>query len=295
MIWGQFVGDAAALGAHWIYDLDDLHRAYPDGVHGFEAPREGHYHHGKRPGDQTHYGDAALLLLESVVELGRFNAADFARRFQAYFNDPACRVYRDHSTKDTLANLAANPVALHSGSKTDDQPATVTRLAPVVAVHGDDSDAVEALTRFSQDNDRAVAYALAHAHILDSFLRGSDFAAALETVEEEEPRAKIVAARADRDESILEATLSFGQGCPLPKSFPGAVHAMLKHPSDFRTATLETIAAGGDSAARASMIGAWIGAELGLQGVPAEWRKKLTAGKRIAESIARLSHGMDEQ
>jgi ADP-ribosylglycohydrolase len=63
---------------------------------------------------------------------------------------------------------------------------------------------------------------------------------------------------------------------------------MLKHPKNFRTATLETIAAGGDSAARAAMIGAWIGAELGIQGVPAEWRHKLSAEKRIADCIARL-------
>ncbi len=50
-IWGQFAGDAAPLGIHWIYNLTELQRLYPSGVNGFEAPKEGHYHFGKKPGD----------------------------------------------------------------------------------------------------------------------------------------------------------------------------------------------------------------------------------------------------
>jgi hypothetical protein len=55
-VWGQFVGDAAALGTHWIYDLRELQQLYPGGINGFEAPKEGHYHFKKRPGDQKHGG-----------------------------------------------------------------------------------------------------------------------------------------------------------------------------------------------------------------------------------------------
>ena len=47
-------------------NLTELKRAYPDGVHGFEPPLEGHYHYGKRPGEFTHYGAAALLMLQAV-------------------------------------------------------------------------------------------------------------------------------------------------------------------------------------------------------------------------------------
>ena len=34
---GQFVGDAAALGTHWIYNLTELQRLYPSGIGGFEV------------------------------------------------------------------------------------------------------------------------------------------------------------------------------------------------------------------------------------------------------------------
>jgi hypothetical protein len=70
-LWGRLVADAAALGSHWIYDLEHQRRQFPGGVHGFEKPPPGHYHGGKNPGDQTHYGDGALLLLDSVAEHGR--------------------------------------------------------------------------------------------------------------------------------------------------------------------------------------------------------------------------------
>ena len=81
MVWGQFLGDAAALGSHWIYNLTELKEKFPAGLAGFESPREGHYHWGKAPGDLTHYGDAALVLLESLAETGEFDPVAYGARF----------------------------------------------------------------------------------------------------------------------------------------------------------------------------------------------------------------------
>lgn len=287
MIWGQFVGDAATLGTHWIYDLDELGRAFPEGVQGFEEPRQKHFHFGKMPGDLTHYGDAALLLLESVAERRGFDAADFAERFTGFFGAPDCRSYRDHATRETLVHLAAKPGDFRNGAN-DDQPATVTRLAPVAALHGDDAATSEELTRFAQNNDRAVSYARAHGQILAALLRGESFEVALDGVSDPEPLEKIAAARAARNKSVVDATLAFGQGCPLAKSFPAAVHAALTLEHDLPAAIRETARAGGDSAARAAMIGAWLGATGGLAAVPSAWRDRLRDRERIAVSIERL-------
>src|SRR6202521_2432899 len=94
---GQFVGDAAALGTHWIYELDELQQLYPGGLSGFEAPREGHYHLGKQPGDQTHYGDGALVLLESIAKEGKFEAKAFGRSFVEAFRPGAYSGYIDRA------------------------------------------------------------------------------------------------------------------------------------------------------------------------------------------------------
>lgn len=305
-IWGQFAGDAFCLGSHWIYDLAELERRFPDGPQGFETPADGHYHFGKRSGDLTHYGDGALLLLQSLAERGRFDAVDFGSRFVTLFDSPDYQGYRDHATKETLARYhafrASHPEAAFSfqDGADDDQPATVSRLAPLSALHFRQDDflsVVEHATLVSQNNDRAVAYAQAHALILRELFSGSLFPEAVRTTAVlmamkgeagSEVAEKIDAAMAARNLDVREATLGFGQACPLAASFPAAVHCVLRHGDDFGEALQATAAAGGDNAARAAMIGAWLGCALGVEAVPRRWRENLTAKEAIAACVERI-------
>ena len=308
-IWGQFVGDAFCLGSHWIYDLDEMRRVFPQGLRGFEAPAAGHYHDGKIPGDQTHYGDAALLMLESLADRGCFDAADFGARFVKFFGSLEYTGYRDHATRDTLANAAAfaadhpgKPFDYQQGAD-DDQLATVTRLAPVVAVHrsagrGRLLETVERVTRVTQNNPLAIAYVKADALVLSALLEGATLHAALEGTEEyiadTEPVHGLEVQR--RFRAAAEATLlpvhaailQFGQSCPLIHSFPSSVHCLAKHAGSFNDAMIANAEAGGDNAGRAGMIGAWLGALLGARAIPVAWRKKLTAGARIAAATEQL-------
>ena len=310
-IWGQLVGDAFCLGVHWIYDLKELRRVYPDGVRGFETPAPGHYHAGKVPGDLTHYGDAALLLLQSVAETGRVDARDFGRRFVERFGSPDYPGYRDHATKDTLSHAAAFARA-HPGEAfdyqqgaDDDQLATVSRLAPVVSLlvlAGADTPAllrhVETITRVTQNNDRAVAYAKADALVLAALLTGQSLHEALRSAEAaiteaapaggEEVRRRFRAAADATLLTVAAATLQFGQSCPLEHSFPASVHCLVKHSTSYNDALPANAAAGGDSAGRAGMLGAWLGALLGPEAIPAGWCQRLTAAPAIHAAIDRL-------
>src|SRR6201984_3887771 len=101
-VWGQFVGDAAALGTHWIYDLSELSARFPSGIFGFEAPAAGDYHESKKPGDQTHYGDGALVLLESIAEHGGFDPRAFGDRFVKTFESSHYNDYLDWAALGTL-------------------------------------------------------------------------------------------------------------------------------------------------------------------------------------------------
>ncbi|QEM68581.1 ADP-ribosylglycohydrolase family protein [Geobacter sp. FeAm09] len=305
-VWGQFVGDAFCLGSHWIYDLNELERFFPGGPQGFDPPAEGHYHFGKEPGELTHYGDAALLLLRSLLERDGFDAADFGSRFVAMMECPAYKGYRDHAAKGTLENYRAfreaHPDAAYSFQEgaDDDQPATISRLAPLAAHYfrsGDYLLQVERATRVCQNNDRAVAYLKAHAVILRELFLGRPLAEAFERAAQRagtegdlgaEVSRKITDAVASRSQPVRTVTARFGQSCPLASSFPAAVHCALHHAGDFSGALKATAAAGGDSAGRAAMVGAWLGASLGVSAIPGEWRLRLKAHAEIENGVGRL-------
>ncbi|MES2594224.1 MAG: ADP-ribosylglycohydrolase family protein [Verrucomicrobiota bacterium] len=302
-IWGQFLGDAAALGTHWIYDLEDMTARYPGGIEGFELPKPGHYHDAKQSGDQTHYGDAALLLLESMAACGGdFREQDFGMRVTSFFGSPVCKSYRDHATLETLEHLAAHPENFQNGAN-DDQPATVSRLAPVVVAYHDRTsaerlDAIRRLTLVTQNHPVAVACATAHAVLLDHLLSGASFPEAFELTRKS---ADVSCDGSDyfefahmlRELDVVTATGRFGQSCPLAQSFPSALHAAFCHHDDFTTAIMETIRAGGDNAGRAAMIGAWLGALHGMDGIPVEWLEKLRARDRIHRAIEQLFARME--
>lgn len=302
-IWGQFMGDAFCLGSHWIYDLGELGQRFPGGPRGFEEPAAGHYHAGKHPGDLTHYGDGALLLLRSLQERGRFEASDFGLRFVSLIESPGYTGYRDHAARETVANYHAyrdlHPDGAYSyqDGADDDQPASITRLAPLVARHFKDSDLtgiVERATKVCQNNERAIAYNLTHAMILQKLFKGFTLDDAVRHAAEQAPKLgaegvmlaeKIAAAVAGRNLSVREATLKFGQSCPLAGSFPAALQCALHYADDIGEALRATAAAGGDNAARGAMIGSWLGAFHGIQALPAGWRESISAREEIASGV----------
>ncbi len=302
-VWGQFVGDAFCLGSHWIYDLTELDRRFPGGPQGFEVPADWHYHFGKKSGDLTHYGEGALVLLQSLAVMGAFNAVEFGSRYIALFDSPGYSGYRDHATKETIANFhafrAAHPkeVFRYQGGADDDQPATVSRLAPLAALysrHDDYLSVVERATLVFQNNLRAVAYAQGHALILRELLSGAVLSDAARTAakymaaksnEGIEVSKMIHAAVTAASLDVRETAVRFGQSCPLKSSFPSALQCALHHTDDFTGALRANAAAGGDNAGRAAMIGAWLGALHGIDVVPHKWMELLTAEEKISDKL----------
>ncbi len=307
MVLGQFLGDAASLGVHWIYNTKEIEHLHPQGLQGFEVPAEGHYHAGKLAGDPTHYGDAAWVLLEALARETTFNVTTFGRAFVEKM-DPGKGYsgYFDSATRGTLENyrnhleVSQEPYDFQEGAD-DDQLATISLLAVLLAFYvarngGIPADRtglfeqVKILTHVRQQNDRAVAYCQAHTRLLLELLAGRDIHSAFHHVEEQldtedkldrEVRRKLRDAFQLKHKGTVEATDFLGQSCPLICSFPSAVQATAKHNEDFQTAIIETVKAGGDNAGRAAMIGSWIGARIGVDELPQEWIRKLNRSEKI--------------
>jgi ADP-ribosylglycohydrolase len=307
MIWGQLIGDAAALGTHWIYDLKDLQEKYPHGVQGFEPSPPGHYHAGKKPGELTHYGVAALEMLRSLVRCSRFSATDFGTRFVNVFASPDYHGYIDQTIRETIRNYhdfledvhPDLPYEFQYGSNNDDI-SCATRLAPVLAMYWDDGelyDTVERATKVTQNNEWAITYMDFHARIVRRLLKGDSLNAAFEKETHSLPHDTPITAHIRQKISqaidlvpltTTEATMQLGQACPLPQSFPASVQCALKHQYSFSDAVTATLSAGGDNAGRAALIGTWLGACSGIACIPRKWITRLSDHDEIANLIHSL-------
>lgn len=306
-LWGQFVGDAMCLGSHWIYNLGEMEQRFPGGPKGYEAPAEGHYHYPKEPGDLTHYGEGALVLLESIATSGELDLADYWLRYFENFGSPEYVGYVDIATHGTLENFARfeeeNPNATYhyEGGADDDQMCMVSRFAPLIVAHREDPallEVVERCTRVCQNNERAVAYAQVAALILKNLLDGADFNAAVHHAHEvalalhpalgPELQRKIEAGISSSVDETTLAIQKLGQGCPLPQSFPASIICASKHSHSFPKALLANLRAGGDNAGRGALIGSWLGALHGYPAIPAAWTMRLTAAPRIDALVERV-------
>ncbi|CAM5778700.1 ADP-ribosylglycohydrolase family protein [Castellaniella caeni] len=79
-IMGAYIGDALALGPHWYYDLDALHRAYGNWITDYTDPQPDRYHAGLKAGQSSQAGYILDLLVRSLAEKGQYDEADFCQR-----------------------------------------------------------------------------------------------------------------------------------------------------------------------------------------------------------------------
>ena len=75
MILGGFVADSAALGLHWLYDMERIAEIsnmqpefMPPNPENYEGTKGVFVHHGKQIGDLSHYGEMARLMLQTLVD-----------------------------------------------------------------------------------------------------------------------------------------------------------------------------------------------------------------------------------
>jgi len=65
----------------------------------------------------------------------------------------------------------------------------------------------------------------------------------------------------------------FGSGFTALETLPFTIGTFLRHQKDFESGVLEAVNAGGDTDTNASIVGALIGATVGIEGIPRKWRE----------------------
>lgn len=281
---GAFIGDALALGAHWIYDQGRIARDIGR-VETYRSPPADTYHPTKRAGQFTHYGDQTLVLLRSLAARKFFDLDDFGRRWRELFQ--SYDGYVDGATKGTLANIEFGDGPESWGSGSNDL-AGAARLAPLVAVQ-DDLDGLIADARrqakMTHNRTEVLDSAEFFARALWSVLGGTRPAAALEQAaraDYAQPlRAWTEAGLAAAGQDTVQAVARFGQSCHAPDAFPSVVQIVARHEDDPAEGLIQNVMAGGDSAARGLLAGALLFGQAGLEAIPAPWLDGLDKREEI--------------
>jgi len=282
---GAFVGDATALGAHWIYERAEIAKKFSDAA-GLHAPATT-YHPGKKAGDFTHLGDQMWILLMSMqAKDNRFEPADFMRRWTAFWKTPGNPSYPDKATRQTLAAIDGGASPLDAGTDSEELAGPARGMVALALGIGQNLTLDELVgmsktqTRLTHRSALADDTALFLARLMFSLGRGRELSAALdESLAGTGARTQALAKKATATEvsslSTGDAIEALGQSCSLSAALPATVLLLHRHGHSFAEAIRENVNAGGDSAARGIVIGGVLGLVHGTDAIPAAWRTGL--------------------
>lgn len=294
LIYGSFVADSLALGTHWIYGQRALRRDYGR-VTDFFDPRKDSVHRNKIRGQQTHYGDQALTLMESIEIHRGFEFAAFVQDWQRMWSGYSH--YVDQATKETLKNLNAGSAAAGAASKSDELGGAA-RIAPLLATMankpiGSVVAAARAQTALTHGSKAAGDAAEFLTRLVFSLLDGATLRAAIDQAvsaafDELDMRKVWIGVEATRSLEIAAAAKSLGLACPTPQALPTLLMLLDRCGDDFETAAIENVMAGGDNAARGLALGMILGARHGNSRIPTRWLDELEAAPRIEAFLQKL-------
>jgi ADP-ribosylglycohydrolase len=237
------------------------------------------FHAGKEAGDLTHYGDQAFELLISVSTGNEFDPDNFMSRWRAMFKG-SYKDFLDEATVQTLEQFGECTSYTECVSRSSELGGA-SRIAPLLVVyhHKLDGliDAAIEQTRLTHNDPMVMESAAFFAETVYEVIQGKTPAQAMESVIKNSSERYghildlIKSGLGSGDKPTKEALASFGSGNDVKEALPLTIHLIAKYENDFTKAITENIMLGGDSAARGMLIGMIVGAQTGMNGIPAGW------------------------
>lgn len=273
LILTSLVADAYSLGAHWIYDADQLAGLTINWQELNDA--QATWHEGKLAGDFTHYGDQTLWLYEFVQGKDRFNVNDYMAYWQSKIAN--YHGYIDGAVKGTLENIT-NQMTPTGSSSTD--TSIIGRIAPLLLVSSSNQAFLENVERFvtaTHNSKPLIAASHFFAQLLLDVLAGKDIEQAildLKTSFDETIQLYIDKGVASKSADTLETIRGFGAACDIEGGFPSIIHLLTKY-DNLKDMLIYNAKAGGDSAGRAMITAIIFMAQSNksLNEIPPSWLK----------------------
>ena len=189
---GAFIGDALALGPHWYYDLEEMHRDYGDWISDYTDPKAGRYHEGCKAGQLSQAGYILKLMVESLVREGEYDHGDFClyleeRLFAQLDGSPYSGPggYTSQSIREAWRKRELGGVSWEqTGGKADTTEAIERILALAVRYAKQPAELAKTVvqnTLLTQNDDMVVAMTLAYAAVLARLVCGDPLDGSIST------------------------------------------------------------------------------------------------------------------
>jgi len=182
-IMGAFIGDALALGPHWYYNLEELHRDYGKWIDGYTDPKPGRYHEGLKAGQLSQAGFILDLMVRSLVQSNGYDEQDFCHRmdndlFPLLDGSPTCGPggYTSQSIRDTWRKRVEQGLPWGEVGGHADTTEAIERTLAIAVRHAFEPQKLAAAitnnTALTQVDDTVVSMTVAFGAVLGLLVQG---------------------------------------------------------------------------------------------------------------------------
>lgn len=280
MVLGAFLGDALALGPHWIYNMEDIKKNFGR-IEELTSPVT-NYHEGKTKGDFTHYGDQALMMFQYMKLNKVIEKEQLYNHYQSFMN--SYKGYKDHATKETLENLERD---VYEGSHSNELGGYV-RFPGVIYFNPKIMDVglnqILLQTSMTHNSEVLLDRVTFLVKLQYAILKGERPSQAIEKLlngASKQIKLDFESAKKVMNYPTSQAMKQLGQSCDSNYAFPAVMYFVMKYEDMFEEALIENVMAGGDSAARGMVIGGLLGAYHGDEELPLKWIASMNQLKTI--------------
>lgn len=255
VVLSSLVADAYSLGAHWIYDENQLKSLDLDWNDLNNA--RAIWHKNKSAGEFTHYGDQTYWLYQFLQNKDSFDSIsyiDFWKSKIEVYNG-----YIDGSTRETLQNIDDEVVP--TGSNSTDL-SIIGRISPLLLVSNSKDDFLQNVENFvicTHNSPEAIVSSKFFATLLFEVLLGNEIEESILSLKDSfdtKIQAYVYSGIASKTDDTFETIRAFGPACDIQGGFEGVIHLLCKY-DNFKDLLVCNARAGGDSSAR-GMIAATI-------------------------------------
>jgi len=263
------VADSYSLGAHWIYDENQLTNAKID-WNELNKPLA-IWHKEKGAGEFTHYGDQAYWLYEFLLDKETFDEEEYLEYWTSKMK--SYEGYIDGATRITLDNIKNNLVP--SGSESTDL-SVVGRIVPLLLVSKTKEEFltnVEKFTKLTHNSIKALNATKFFGKVLWLALEGKDTESAILSIKDEfdtKIQGFIENGFKSKNDDSFDTIRNFGPACDVDEGFAGIIHILSKY-DNLKDMMICNAKAGGDSSARAMIASAIFMANEPISQIPQNW------------------------